>query len=43
MDKREDSLPPEEIVITDERDRDPPPREAETELDEPTPDRRTDV
>lgn len=36
MDKREESLPPEDIVMTDERDagRDQPAREAETELDE---------
>lgn len=36
MDKREDSLPPEDIVITDDReiDRAPLQREAETELDE---------
>lgn len=36
MDKREDSLPPDDIVVADDRDagRDPPPQSAETELDE---------
>jgi magnesium transporter len=36
MDKREESLPPDDVTITDDReiDRDPAQREAETELDE---------
>src|SRR5688572_19844576 len=34
MDKREDSLPPEDAAIADDRDREPAAREAETELDE---------
>ena len=36
MDKREDSLPPDDIIVADERDagRDPPPQSTETELDE---------
>ena len=34
MDKREDSLPPEDVVIADDRDREHPPRETDTELDE---------
>jgi len=36
MDKREDSLPPDDIILADDRDtgRDPPPQSAETELDE---------
>ena len=36
MDKREESLPHEDVVITDDRDpgRDQPPRDTETELDE---------
>ncbi|WP_374524303.1 magnesium transporter [Sphingopyxis sp.] len=36
MDKREESLPPDDAIITDDReiDRDPAQREAETELDE---------
>jgi len=36
MDKREESLPPDDVTVTDDReiDRDPAPREAETELDE---------
>jgi magnesium transporter len=36
MDKREESLPPDDVIVTDDReiDRDPAQREAETELDE---------
>ena len=36
MDKREDSLPPEDVLTADGLDHDPghPPRETETELDE---------
>ncbi|MBJ7500400.1 MAG: magnesium transporter, partial [Sphingopyxis sp.] len=34
MDKREDSLPPEDVVVADDRDREAVVREAETELDE---------